>query len=88
MKKYEKCLLIGTFLTFLGIFILYKIRWSLFIGWGIVIMGKLIILISILEYVDYRRAFRGEDLSQDPKFKKMLRKLRKEMNLLKRFPKQ
>ena len=77
MKKYEKYLLIGTFMTLMGVFILYEIRWSFILGWGVVIIGKILVILSIMEYVDYKRAFRGEDLNQDPKFKKMIRKFRK-----------
>lgn len=77
MKKYERYLLIGTIITFIGIFIAYKIKFNLFVGWGVIIFGKILIIFSIMEYVDYKRAFRGEDLNQDPKFKQMLRKIRK-----------
>ena len=77
MKKYEKYLLIGTILTFFGVFLIYKIGFNVFFGWSIIILGKLIIILSIMEYVDYKRAFRGEDLGQDPKYKKMIRKIRK-----------
>jgi hypothetical protein len=77
MKKYEKYLLIGTLLTFFGIFLIYEIEFNLFFGWSVVILGKLIIILSIMEYVDYKRAFRGEDLSQDPNYKKMIRRIRR-----------
>jgi hypothetical protein len=77
MKRYEKHLLIGTILTFIGIFIIYKIRLILILGWSVLLFGKVLIILSVAEYVDYKRVFRGEDLSQDPKYKKMLRQIRK-----------
>ena len=77
MKKYERYLLIGTLITFIGVYITYRIKFNLYFGWGIIIFGKILIILSVMEYVDYKRAFRGEDLSQDPKYKKMLRKIRK-----------
>ena len=77
MKRYEKHLLIGTIFTFMGIFIIYKIGILVILGWSILLFGKVLIILSLAEYVDYKRAFRGEDLSQDPKYKKMLRQIRK-----------
>ena len=77
MKKYEKYLLVGTLICLVGIFLIYEMGFNVFFGWGIIILGKLIIILSIMEYVDYKRAFRGEDLSQDPRYKKMIRKIRK-----------
>jgi hypothetical protein len=41
MKKYEKHLLIGTVLTFLGIILIYKLQLLLFAGWGILVFGKI-----------------------------------------------
>ena len=70
MKKYEKHLLIGTVLTFFGVLLIYKLQLWKFLGWFVMIFGKLIIILSVMEYVDYKRAFRGEDLSQDPVYKK------------------
>ena len=77
MKRYEKHLLIGTVLTFFGVYALYKFQIEKVFSWGVIIFGKLIILLSIMEYIDYRRAFRGEDLEQDGILTKTLRKLRK-----------
>jgi len=77
MKKHENYLLIGTLISFIGIFLIYKLGFNLFIGWGIIIFGKIIIILSVMEYVDYKRAFRGEDLTQDPNYKKVIRKIRK-----------
>lgn len=77
MKRYEKHLLIGTVLAFIGIFIVYKIRFSPVIGWSILVFGKILIILSVMEYVDYKRAFRGEDLSQDSRYKKAIRKIRR-----------
>ena len=77
MKRYEKHLLIGTIIGFIGIFLTYKLGLNLFFGWGIIIFGKLLIILSVMEYVDYKRAFRGEDLTQDSNYKKMIRRIRK-----------
>ena len=77
MKRYEKHLLIGTILTFLGVLALNKLNLEEVFSWGVIIFGKLIILLSIMEYLDYRREFRGEDLSQDSKLTQIIRKLRK-----------
>ena len=77
MKKYERYLLIGTLICFIGVFLMYRLGFNLLFGWGIIILGKIIIILSVMEYVDYKRAFKGEDLSQDPRYKKMLRKIRK-----------
>jgi hypothetical protein len=77
MKKYEKYLLIGTLLTLFGIIFVYKLHLNDILGWSIIIFGKLIIILSIMEYVDYRRSFRGEDLTQDPLYTKYIRRLRK-----------
>ena len=77
MKKYERHLLIGTLLTFIGIFFIYRIKLLIILGWGVLIFGKLIIILSVMEYVDYKRAFRGEDLSQDSRFRKTVRKIRR-----------
>ncbi len=74
MKKYERDLIFGTFLTFMGVLVLYALQISIFFGWFIVITGKLIILFSVMEYVDYKRALRGEDLAKDNKVKKYIRK--------------
>jgi hypothetical protein len=77
MKRYEKYLLIGTFLAFIGVFLVYRLDFNVFVGWSIIIFGKILIIFSVMEYVDYKRAFRGEDLSQDPKYKRVIRKIRK-----------
>ncbi len=77
MKKYERYLLIGTIIALMGIFLVYRIRFNVLVGWSIIIFGKILIILSVMEYVDYKRAFRGEDLSQDPKYKKAIRKIRK-----------
>ncbi|HJX50849.1 MAG TPA: hypothetical protein VJ438_05310 [Candidatus Nanoarchaeia archaeon] len=77
MRKYEKDLLIGTILTFVGVIFLLGFRFSLILSWTVIIIGKLIVIFSIMEYIDRRRAFRGEDLSSDNKFRKIIRKARK-----------
>jgi K+ transporter len=77
MKKYEIDLIIGTFLTFLGVILLYFLKLHFILGWFIIIVGKLIIFISIMEYTDYRRMLKGEDLSKDNSIKKTIRKLRR-----------
>jgi len=77
MKKYEADLLSGTFLTLIGIVLLLVIRFSAALSWLIIIIGKIVIIISIMEYVDYRRMMRGEDLSRDNQFRKYMRQIRK-----------
>lgn len=77
LKKYEKHLLVGTFLTFLGILGLYKFGVLEIMCWVVIIFGKLLVILSILEYRDYKRAFRGEDLSKDHKIKKFIRRVRR-----------
>lgn len=77
MKKYEKDLLIGTFITLVGIYLLVVIGLHWFISWSIMAFGKLIVIFSAMEYVDYCREYRGEDLSNDNQIKKMIRKLRR-----------
>ena len=77
MKKYEMHLLIGTLFTFIGVYLIYKLHMMVYLGWFVMIFGKLIIIFSVMEYVDYKRAFRGEDLEQDPKYRKAIRKFRK-----------
>lgn len=77
MKRYERHLLIGTTLGLIGVILIYKLNIGVFFGWFVLVFGKLIILLSIMEYVDYKRAFRGEDLTQDYKYKRMIRKVRK-----------
>lgn len=77
LKRYEKHLLIGTIITFLGVFALCKIKMDAVLSWIVIISGKILILLSIMEYIDYRRAFRGEDLTKDGKLTQMIRKARK-----------
>lgn len=74
MKKYETDLLVGTGIAFLGVLLLYWVRINIIFGWVVIAIGKLIILISAMEYIDYRRAIRGEDLTKDNKIKKYIRK--------------
>lgn len=74
MKKHEIDLLIGTSLAFVGVLLLYWVRINIIFGWIVILIGKLIIFISAMEYVDYRRAIRGEDLTKDNKVKKYIRK--------------
>jgi len=76
MKKYEFDLFIGMFLTLFGVILLCKIMLSSILSWIVIIIGKLIILLSIMEYIDCKRMIRGEDLSKDNKFKKIIRKIR------------
>jgi len=41
------------------------------------LVGKIVIVLSVMEYRDYKRAFRGEDLSGDSWISKKLRDLRR-----------
>ena len=77
MKKYEADLLSGTVLTLIGIILLLVIGFNAVASWLVIIIGKVIIIISVMEYVDYRRMLRGEDLSRDNKIKKYIRTIRK-----------
>ena len=76
MRKYEKDLLIGTIFTLIGvIFLAWK--FNLWFSWLVIVIGKVIIILSVMEYVDYRRSWRGEDLTKDNQVKKTLRKVRR-----------
>lgn len=77
MKNYHKILFFGLFLNFIGCLMVFVYSFAIILGWVIFIAGKVLILASVLEYVDYRRAFVGEDLSKDHKIKKKLRRIRK-----------
>ena len=77
MKKYEADLLFGTSLTLIGIILLTAIKFNSVIGWLIIIIGKIVIIISVMEYIDYKRLLKGEDLSKDNQIKKYIRKIRK-----------
>lgn len=77
MKKYEKDLLFGTFMTLAGVMFLVWMKIYFLLCLGIIIIGKLIVIFSIMEYIDCNRAFKGEDLGSDSKFNKIIRKVRK-----------
>ena len=77
MKKYEGDILFGTFLTLLGVCVLYSLGWNLILGWGVILIGKAMIILGATEYSDKRRAIRGYDLSKDSKLRKKFRKLRR-----------
>ncbi len=77
MKKYEKDLLMGTFITLVGIILLVVIQFNFILSWIIMIGGKIIVIFSVMEYADYRRAIKGIDLESDNKLQKVVRKLRK-----------
>lgn len=77
MQKYESDLVLGTILTFVGYLMLIGTIFTNFFSWILIIIGKLVIFISIAGYMDYKRAFRGEDLSSDKLWKKKLRKIRR-----------
>jgi len=77
MKKYEGDLLFGTMLAFFGLMLAYVIQISLIVAWIIIIAGKLIVIFSVMEYVDTKRAIKGYDLTKDSKFRKYTRKIRR-----------
>jgi len=77
MKKYEKDLIIGTLITLGGILLLVVVGFNLWLSWGILVIGKIIVIISCMEYVDYTRKWRGEDLNADNQIRKIIRKVRK-----------
>jgi len=77
MKKYEKDLIIGTLITLGGILLLVAIGFNWLLSWSIMIVGKVIVIISCMEYIDYSRKWRGEDLSNDNQFRKIIRKVRR-----------
>lgn len=76
MRRYEKNLLIGTVMTLIGVVLLVSIRFNFWISWLIIIAGKIIVILSVMEYVDYTRAVKGEDLNSDNQFRKIIRKVR------------
>ena len=49
MKEYEKNLLIGTAMTLAGVFFLISIRFNFWLSWMVIIVGKLIVILSIME---------------------------------------
>ncbi len=75
MKRYEKDIILGTSLTFIGVWLLYSISLSLIAGWLIIIIGKIMIFMGIFEYRDFKRALRGDDLNKDSKLIKKIRKI-------------
>ena len=77
MKKYEKDLIIGTLITLAGIMLLVVIGFNMWLSWTVMIIGKFIVIVSCMEYIDYTRRWRGEDLSNDNQFRKIIRKIRK-----------
>ena len=77
MKKYYEVLFFGLFLSFVGHIMVFTYNFAVILGWVILITGRLFIFASILEYVDYKRAFAGEDLERDNKFRKKFRKIRR-----------
>lgn len=60
MKKYERDLIFGTIITAVGYLLLVWANFVTFACWTVIILGKLIILISIRDYVIYKKAVRGE----------------------------
>ena len=76
MKKYEQQVLVGTILTLMGYLLWTWKGFNALASWTIIIIGKALIFFSILEYVDQKRAFRGENLNKDSAWKKKVRKLR------------
>jgi hypothetical protein len=77
MKKCECDLLFGTVLAFFGLMLAYVIQISLIVAWIIIIAGKLIVILSVMEYVDTKRAIKGYDLTKDNKIRKYARKIRR-----------
>lgn len=77
MRKYEKDLIFGTLMTLAGVFFLVYLRFGMILSWSVIIIGKLIVILSVMEYVDRIRAIKGEDLGSDNQFKKVIRKIRK-----------
>lgn len=77
MKKYETDLLFGTFVTLIGYILLIGLSFVAFLSWMVIIIGKVIVFFSIGEYVDYKRAVRGEDLEKDHFIRKEIRKIRR-----------
>jgi len=60
MKRHEKDLILGTFVTAVGYLMLIWIHFVTFVCWTVIILGKLIIFISIRNYILYKKAIRGE----------------------------
>ncbi len=79
MKKFEKDMLFGTVMTLAGVVFLVWMKIYFLLCLGIIIIGKLIVIFSIMEYIDYNRAFKGEDLDSDNKLNKIIRKVRKKI---------
>jgi len=77
MKKHQKDLLSGTVMTLIGVVFLFWMKFHFLLCLAIIIIGKLIVIFSMMEYIDYDRAIKGEDLNSDNKFRKIMRKVRK-----------
>ncbi len=75
MRRYESDLVLGTILTFIGYIMFVGAVAANFVSWLLIIVGKLIIFLSIMGYVDRKRSLKGEDLSKDKSWKKKLRKI-------------
>jgi hypothetical protein len=77
MKKYEGDIIFGTFLTLIGVLVIYQMGLGILLGISIILVGKLIIIAGVMEHSDRKRALNGEDLHKDGKFKKKFRKFRR-----------
>jgi hypothetical protein len=77
MKKYEGDIIFGTFLTLIGVLVIYQMGLGILLGIIIILIGKLIIVTGIMEHSDRKRALKGEDLSKDGKFRKKFRRIRR-----------
>jgi hypothetical protein len=80
-KKYEVCLLIGTFFTFSAFFLLHFFGIGLFFFWGVAIFGKVLVVLSIMGYIRYRKF--SEGIIGDPLYTD-LKKVAKKVPLVKK----
>ena len=60
MKRHEKDLIIGTIITAAGYLLLVWANFVTFACWTVIILGKLVIFLSIRDYILYKKSIRGE----------------------------
>ena len=80
-KKYEVGLLLGTFFTFSAFFLLHFFGVGLFFFWGVAICGKVLVVLSIMGYIRYRKF--SEGIIDDPLYGH-LKKVAKKVPLVKK----
>lgn len=68
-------LLFGTIISLFGILLLAWFKIGYTISGPIMAVGKILVIISIFDYVKYRKLMRGEDL-ENTRLKRVVRKIK------------